>query len=93
MLKINRSRAHNYYQLFHTFKLDQIQYLIEVANIPAIEDKLGVGINVNSFFDDEGKWRYPHYATKKAFERTIDLLYWDEPYAWIKNFRRFMADL
>ena len=27
------------------------------------------------------------------FERTIDLLYWDEHYAWIKNFRRFMADL
>ena len=52
-----------------------------------------MGINVYSFFDDEGKGRYPLYATTKVFERTVDLLYWDEHYAWIKNFRRFMADL
>ena len=52
-----------------------------------------IGRNVHSFFDDEGNGRYPLYATKKAFERTFDLLYWDVNYAWIKNFRRFMADL
>ena len=23
----------------------------------------------------------------------IDLLFWEDHYAWIKNFRRFMADL
>ena len=27
------------------------------------------------------------------FERTVDLLYWDEQYAWIRNCRRFVADL
>ena len=54
---------------------------------------MGVGINIYSFFDDEGKGRYPLYATKKVFERTIDLRYWDEHSAWIKNFRRFVADL
>ncbi|KAF0138717.1 MAG: hypothetical protein FD143_3617, partial [Ignavibacteria bacterium] len=73
--------------------LDQIHYPVEVADIPAIEDKLGVGINVYSFFDDEGKGRYPLDATKKVFERTVDLLYWDEHYAWIKNFGRFLAEL
>ena len=92
-LKKNKERPQNYNQLFQTFKLNQIQYHVEVADIPAIEIKLGVGINVYSFFDDEGKGRYPLYATKKVFERTVDLLYWDEHFAWIKNFRRFVADL
>ena len=86
-------RAANYLHLFGKYGLDPLNYPFEVANITAIEDKLGIGINVYSFFDDEGKWRYPLYTTQKAFERTVDLLYWDEHYAWIKNFRRFMADL
>ena len=54
---------------------------------------MGIGINIYSFFDDEGKGRYPLYATKKVLERTIDLLYLDEHYAGIRNFRRFMAYL
>ena len=86
-------RAVNYHHLSREYGLDQLHYPVEVDDIPAIEDKLGVGINVYSFFDDEGKGRHPVYATEKAYERTIDLLYWDEHYAWIKNFRRFMADL
>ena len=86
-------RPENYNYLFQEKGLDQLTYPVEVASIPTIEDKLGIGINVFSFFDDEGKGRYPLYATTKVFEMTIDLLYWDEHYAWIKNFRRFMADL
>ena len=34
-----------------------------------------------------------HYASEKGYKKTIDLLFWDDHYAWIKNFRRFMADL
>ena len=89
----NPYRPYQYNRVFKTYNLDQLQYPVEVADIPAIEDKLGVGINVFSFFDDEGNGRYPLYATKKVFKRTIDLLYWHEHYAWIRNFRRFVADL
>ena len=71
-------RPGNYSHLFGEYGLDQPIYPVEVADIPAIEDKLGVGINIYSFFDDEGKGRYPLYATEKVFERTVDLLYWDE---------------
>ena len=86
-------RPGNYNHLFTEYGLDQLNYPVEHADFPAIEDKLGVGINVFSLFDDEGKGRYPLYATKKVFARTVDLLYRDEHYAWMKNFRRFMADL
>ena len=50
-------RAVNYLPLFGKYGLDQLNYPVEVANIPAIEDKLGIAINVYSFFDDEGKGR------------------------------------
>ena len=52
-----------------------------------------IRINVYSFFDEEGKVRYPLYATKKACERIIDLIYWDLHNPWINHFWRFMADL
>ena len=48
-------RPGNYNYLFREKGLDQLTYRVEVASIPAIEDRLGVGINVYSFFDDEGK--------------------------------------
>ena len=60
------NRPCNYNYLFREKGLDQLTYPVEVASIPAIEDKLGVGINVYSFFDDEGKGRYPLYATEKV---------------------------
>ena len=44
--KKNKERPHNYTQLFPTFNLDQIQYDLEIADIPAIPDKLGMGINI-----------------------------------------------
>ena len=72
--------------------MHQIQNPVEVGDIPSIEDRLGVGINIYSFIDADVKGRYPLYATN-TFERMIDPLYWDQHYAWIKNVRPFMADL
>ena len=85
--------AGNYSYLFQKYGLGQINYPVGVADVPAIEVMLKMGINVYSFFVDEAKGRHPGYATKKGFEKTIYLLYWEEHYAWIKNFRRLMADL
>ena len=33
------------------------------------------------------------YISKKEYPKCIDLLYWKEHYAWIKNFSAFMADV
>ena len=78
--------SRNYSHLFKKYGLDQINYLVEVADDSAIEDKLGMGINVYSFFDEEGKGRHPVYAMTKEYPKTFVLLYWDEHYEWFKNF-------
>ena len=64
-----------------------------IENVPAFEDKVKVNINVYSFYDDEGRARYPEYVSKKKFKKSIDLLHWQDHYSWIKTFPAFMSDL
>ena len=55
---------------------------------------MNIGINVFSFFDDEGKARYPKYISPEGkYKDEINLLYWNEHFAYIKNFSAFIADL
>ncbi len=84
-----------YNKLFKEYGLDNIQYPVEIDDIPAIEEKLQIAINVFSFFDDEGKARYPKFISKKKeqFKREVDLLFWNNHYAYIKNFSAFISDL
>ena len=49
--------------------------------------------NVFGFYDDEGIARYPIYISENSYETSIDLLYWNQHYAAITNFSRFIADL
>ena len=87
------NRPGQYTHLFHHFGQDELRYPVSIDDIPAIEERLGVTINVFSFFTDEGKARHPLYVSEKSQEKVIDLPFWDDEYAWIKNFRRFNADL
>ena len=91
--KLHPNRPGHYIHLFHQFGLHNIAYPVAIEDIPTIEDKMGVSINVFGFKDDNGKARYPLYVSEKGHEKMIELLFWDEHYAWIKNFRRFMADM
>ena len=85
-------RPEQYDGLFEQYELNDLEYPVAIEQIPAIEDRLQTQINVFSFFDDEGRGRFPMYVSKKEFNKSIDLLYWDEHYAWIKNFSFFMGD-
>ena len=90
----NPSRAKPYDAFYQREGLDRIKYRVSPAQIPEIEEILKIKINIFSFFDDEGKGRYPLYISKKNdFEKEIDLLYWNEHFAWIKNFSGFIFDL
>ena len=90
----NQRREHPYIALFKSEGLDKLNYPISPTQIPEIESQLNLKINVFSFFDDEGKGRYPLYISKKLeYRAEIDLLYWKEHYAWIKYFSRFICDL
>ena len=88
----NPGEVYWYKNKFTEYHLDQIQYPVTVDKIPQIEDQLQINICIFSYFDDEGKGRYPIYVSQKNYSNTIDLLYWNEHYAWIKNFSAFMND-
>ena len=71
-----------------------MQYPVAPDQMPEIEEQLNLKINIFSFFDDEGKGRYPLYISRREhYRQEIDLLYWDEHYAWIKNFQSFIYDI
>ena len=70
-------RTCQYNHAFHTFKQDQIQYRLEIADIPAIDGIEEMCINIISFAVEENGL-YPIYPTKKAFDKRVELLYPDE---------------
>ena len=83
-----------YRDYFEAERLKTIEYPVKPDQIPMIEEMLNLKINVFSFYDDEGKARYPLYVSKRTqFRKEIDLLYWNEHYAWTKNFSRLINDL
>ena len=83
-----------YAEHFQKYGLHDIHYPVEPERMPEMENKLNLKINVFSFYDDEGLARFPLYISKRPhFAQEIDLLYWDEHYAWIKSFSAFIYDL
>ena len=78
---------------FQVYGLDQIQYPVPVEMIPQLEEQLQMSFNLFSFFDNEGHGRYVMFVSKRNMPREIDLLYYDNHYAWIKNFSRLFHDI
>ena len=84
--------AFYYYRHFAEHGLDQLQYPVSPDQVPQLEEQLNLRINVFSFFDDEGKGRVPLDVSQRDWQE-IDLLYFQEHWAWIKNFSRFMGGI
>ena len=57
-----RDRPNAYVNHFAEHSLDQLHYPVAPAEIPAIEEQIHLNISVFSFFDDQGKGRFPLYA-------------------------------
>ena len=76
---------------FIKYKLDTLQYPVELCDIGGIEQRIKVAINVYGYYDDKSHKRYPIYISDHKFDTQIDLFYWEGRYAWIKNFSRFMS--
>jgi len=88
------SRAQLYKEAdFHELALDGIKYPVEPAEVSALETQLGISINVYSYSDDEGRKIYPYYITHlaEAERGHVSLLYFNNHWAWIRNFSRFAA--
>ena len=45
--------------LFQHYGLDELNYPVNIEDIPAIEDRLGVTSNFLPILDDEKNWPYP----------------------------------
>ena len=73
--------------------LDAIEYPVSPIDLPQIELRLNISINVIGFYDGDGKARYPIYCSRQVRETEVDLLYWDGHFAWIKDFSRLMRDI
>ena len=101
-------RPQSYDQFFALYSFDQIHYPVTFDQIPAIEDRVKVNINVFTFWDDEGRGRVPCLISNKSYPKSIDLLWWSDNkdisqfqptesngghYAWIKNFSALMGDI
>ena len=88
-----QSARHIIAHLFSWRGLDKLHYPVSIADIPEIEKKLELNINVFSFYDDVGRARHAMYLSKTNFEHTLDLLYWNCHYAQITNFSTFMSEI
>ena len=89
---VNSNRASKYDQLFHQHeRIAELSYPVKIEDLPDVERALQIPINVFSFFDDEGQGRYPVYISRIDADTGYDLLFWDDHFAWIKNFARFMG--
>ena len=82
----NSGRPNSYSKLFEKEGLNDIEYPVNLVDMPILEERLNISINLYSYFDDIGKARYPMYISRHKSVCEIDLLYFNEHYAWIKNF-------
>ncbi len=88
----NPQRPNHYINLFQTRNLNQLNYPIEQRKVPQVEDAISMNINIYGF-SHEGVKRFPVYISKKQYPLSIDLLYWDGHYAWIKDFQSLFSDV
>lgn len=91
-LRSQYEKPSSYNYMFPSYQLDNIQYPIEVSDVPAMEDRLKMQINLFTLFDDNGVQRKPLYMSKKEFCK-FNFLFWNGRYYWIKDFQAFVSDL
>ena len=85
--------SENWKQRFAQHKLDQINYPVQIGDIPAIEDQLNLRINVFTFDGSTGHKRHSLYISKKYKPEEINLIYWEGRFAWIKFLSRLFHDI
>ena len=81
----NPHRQENYLQYFEEEGLLDIEYPVNPVDIPQLEKRLNISINLFSYFDDIGKTRHPMYKSRHNSPIHIDLLYFKQHYAWIRT--------
>ena len=86
-------RVSQYRQYERDLNFSGLAFPLAPKDIPNFEKLNKISINLFSFLDKDGKLRFPYYISSSKFEREIDLLYFDNHYAWIKDFSKLMSDI
>jgi len=76
---------------FHVLGLDKLSYPVKPEDTRLMEEQLQIKINVYTYNDDEGKIITPFYFSRYDGDSKgyVDLLFFLEHWAWIRNFSRF----
>ena len=64
-----------------------------LVDIPFNVQRLNISLNLFSYFDDIGNARHQMYICRHKSVCELNLLYFNEHFAWIKNLSGFIADL
>ena len=87
------SRPSSYDRYFSGYpELNSLPYPVQTDQFEDVENRLKIPFNVFTYYDDEGRARYPLYLSRVDPDNAKDLLFWDGHYAWIKSFTGFLAD-
>jgi hypothetical protein len=80
------SRTNNYDRFFARHPaINGLDYPIQIDQLEEVEHQHNIPFNVCSFFDDEGRARYPLYISRVNPDAAYDILFWEGHYAWIKS--------
>ena len=83
----NVSRRTQYDQFFAAHPaLNALEYPVDINQFEDVEERINIPFNVYTFYDDEGRARYPLYLSRENPDTAVDLLFWNGHYAWIKSF-------
>ena len=84
-VEVHAERPAHYDNLFEMHHLEQLKYPVAPRDVSEIEDSIQMTISVYGSSED-GLDIFPIYISKKQFQIRIELLYWKEHFAWIKDF-------
>ena len=78
---------------FQELGLEKLSYPVKPEDTRLMEEQLHIKINVYTYNDDEGKMITPFYYSRYDGDSIghVDLLFFHEHWAWIRNFSRFAA--
>jgi hypothetical protein len=89
----NKATPKQYDKYFERENLHRLNYPVKIADLENFEREYSQAVNVISFLDDKGTGMYSVYHSKVNADAAINLLYWNEHYAWIKDFPRLLSGI
>jgi hypothetical protein len=87
------SRTNNYDRCFAQHPtINGLEHRIQDDQFEEAERHIDIPFNAYSFRNDEGRARYPLYISRVNLDAAYDVLFWNDHYAWVASFSRFLAE-